>query len=193
MNETLKFKKLDVVTQDRDGNPITLESKAVLPTKAHATDAGYDLTATRVTQELDEARKLLLVYHTDLAVEIPIGYVGLIFMRSSVSKTSLTLANAVGVIDSGYRGELILKYKVTTDALPRVYEPGEKVGQLVLVPCYMADTEFVSELSSTDRGEGGFGSTDKTTDLTLNTDEYNEGESGDTDRRVQEDTTEVSE
>lgn len=193
MNETLKFKKLDVVTQDRDGNPITLESKAVLPTKAHPTDAGYDLTATRVTQELDEARKLILVYHTDLAVEIPIGYVGLIFMRSSVSKTSLTLANAVGVIDSGYRGELILKYKVTTDALPRVYEPGEKVGQLVLVPCYMSDTEFVSELSSTDRGEGGFGSTDKTTDLTLNTDEYNEGESGDTDRRVQEDTTEVSE
>lgn len=193
MNETLKFKKLDVVTQDRDGNPITLESKAVLPTKAHPTDAGYDLTATRVTQELDEARKLILVYHTDLAVEIPIGYVGLIFMRSSVSKTSLTLANAVGVIDSGYRGELILKYKVTTDALPRVYEPGEKVGQLVLVPCYMADTEFVSELSSTDRGEGGFGSTDKTTDLTLNTDEHNEGESGDTDRRVQEDTTEVSE
>lgn len=193
MNETLKFKKLDVVTQDKDGNPITLESKAVLPTKAHATDAGYDLTATRITQELDEARKLILVYHTDLAVEIPIGYVGLIFMRSSVSKTSLTLANAVGVIDSGYRGELILKYKVTTDALPRVYEPGEKVGQLVLVPCYMADTEFVSELSSTDRGEGGFGSTDKTTDLTLNTNEYNEGESGDTDRRVQEDTTEVSE
>lgn len=193
MNETLKFKKLDVVTQDRDGNPITLESKAVLPTKAHPTDAGYDLTATRITQELDEARKLILVYHTDLAVEIPFGYVGLIFMRSSVSKTSLTLANAVGVIDSGYRGELILKYKVTTDALPRVYEPGEKVGQLVLVPCYMSDTEFVSELSSTDRGEGGFGSTDKTTDLTLNTDEYNEGESGDTDRRVQEDTTEVSE
>ena len=193
MNETLKFKKLDVVTQDRDGNPITLESKAVLPTKAHATDAGYDLTATRITQELDEARKLILVYHTDLAVEIPIGYVGLIFMRSSVSKTSLTLANAVGVIDSGYRGELILKYKVTTDALPRVYEPGEKVGQLVLVPCYMADTEFVSELSSTDRGEGGFGSTDKTTDLTLNTDEHNEGESGNTDRRVQEDATEVSE
>lgn len=193
MNETLKFKKLDVVTKDKDGNPITLESKAVLPTKAHPTDAGYDLTATRVTQELDEARKLILVYHTDLAVEIPIGYVGLIFMRSSVSKTSLTLANAVGVIDSGYRGELILKYKVTTDALPRVYEPGEKVGQLVLVPCYMADTEFVSELSSTDRGEGGFGSTDKTTDLTLNTDEHNEGESRDTDRRVQEDTTEVSE
>lgn len=193
MNETLKFKKLDVVTIDKDGNPITLESKAVLPTKAHPTDAGYDLTATRVTQELDEARKLLLVYHTDLAVEIPIGYVGLIFMRSSVSKTSLTLANAVAVIDSGYRGELILKYKVTTDALPRVYEPGEKVGQLVLVPCYMADTEFVPELSSTDRGEGGFGSTDKTTDLTLNTDEHNEGESRDTDRRVQEDTTEVSE
>lgn len=193
MNETLKFKKLDIVTIDKDGNPITLESKAVLPTKAHSTDAGYDLTATRVTQELDEARKLILVYHTDLAVEIPFGYVGLIFMRSSVSKTSLTLANAVGVIDSGYRGELILKYKVTTDALPRVYELGEKVGQLVLVPCYMADTEFVPELSSTDRGEGGFGSTDKTTDLTLNTDEHNEGESGDTDRRVQEDTTEVSE
>lgn len=193
MNETLKFKKLGVVTQDKDGNPITLESKAVLPTRAHSTDAGYDLTATRITQELDEARKLVLVYHTDLAVEIPEGYVGLIFMRSSVSKTSLTLANAVAVIDSGYRGELILKYKVTTDALPRVYEPGERVGQLVIVPYFAAEPEFVDQLSSTDRGDGGFGSTDKTTDLTLNTDEHNEGESGDTDRRVQEDTSKVSE
>lgn len=90
-----------------------------------------------------------------------------------------------------YRGELILKYKVTTDALPRVYEPGEKVGQLVIVPYYAADAEFVDELSTTDRGEGGFGSTDKTTDLTLNTDEYSEGESRDRNGSVQEGNSEV--
>lgn len=159
--ETLKFKKLPYVVNDKDGNPITVESQAVLPTKAHPTDAGYDLTATRITQELDEARRLVLVYHTDLAVEIPEGYVGLIFMRSSVAKTSLALCNAVGCLDAPYRGEIILKYKITTDALPRVYEPGEKVGQLVIVPIFNATPEFVKELSETDRGEGGFGSTDE--------------------------------
>lgn len=98
--EQLKFKKINYVQNDKNGNPVTVESNGVLPTKAHVDDAGYDLTATRITQELDESGKIVLVYHTDIAVELPVGSVGLVFMRSSVSKRSLTLTNAVGVIDS---------------------------------------------------------------------------------------------
>lgn len=157
----LKFKKLNYAAKDKEGNPTVMESQAVLPKKAHATDAGYDLTATRITQEVDEAGKLILVYHTDLTVEIPEGYVGLLFMRSSVCKKSIQLCNCTGVIDSNYRGEIMGKFKVTTDALPRIYEPGEKFAQLVLVPYYtVVETEWVEELTETERGEGGFGSTD---------------------------------
>lgn len=159
--KTLKFKKLNYTIKDKEGNPVVIESQAVLPKKAHSTDAGFDLVATRITQEVDEAGKLILVYHTDLAVEIPEGYVGLLFMRSSVSKKSIQLCNCVGVIDEGYKGEIMGKFKVTTDALPRIYEPGEKFAQLVLVPYYtVVETEWVEELTETERGEGGFGSTD---------------------------------
>ena len=159
--KTLKFKKLNYTIKDKEGNPVVMESQAVLPKKAHSTDAGFDLVATRITQEVDEAGKLILVYHTDLAVEIPEGYVGLLFMRSSVCKKSIQLCNCTGVIDSNYRGEVMGKFKVTTDALPRIYEPGEKFAQLVLVPhCTIVETEWAEELTETERGEGGFGSTD---------------------------------
>ena len=142
----LKFKKLN--------------EKAVLPTRSHSTDAGLDLTTYGFTQEVDASGKLVLVYHTGLAVEIPEGFVGLLFMRSSIANRSITLVNAVGVIDSDYRGEIISKFKITTDAIPSVYQPGEKFAQLVIVPIQLDDTEFVDELSETDRGSDGFGSTE---------------------------------
>lgn len=186
---TLKFKKLSYIEHDKDGNPITVESNAVLPTQANLGDAGYDLTATRITQELDDAGKVVLVYHTDLAVEIPYGSVGLLMMRSSVSNKSIVLCNACGVIDSSFRGEVTGKFKITTDALPRVYQQGDKFAQLVIVPFYSNPSEFVDELSETERSEGGYGSTDSTgTDLILNIskDEHNEGESGDRDSAVSE-------
>lgn len=157
----IKFKKLDYIVKDKEGNETTMTSQGVLPTRAHSTDAGLDLTATRLTQEVDASGKLILVYHTDIAVEIPEGYVGLLFMKSSVYNRSLTLTNAVGVIDSGYRGEIISKFKITTDAIPSVYQPGEKFAQLVIVPVALDETEFVDELSNTERGEGGFGSTEE--------------------------------
>jgi hypothetical protein len=94
----VKFKKL---TQD-----------AVLPTYANPNDAGLDLTATRFTQEFDKSGKMVLVYHTDLAVEIPEGYVGLVFMRSSVSQRSLSLCNCVGVVDCDYKNEIMCKFKL---------------------------------------------------------------------------------
>ena len=178
--EKLKFKKLNIIENNEDGTTTTIESNAVLPTKAHPTDAGYDLTATRLTQELDEAGKVILVYHTDLAVQIPEGYVGLLLMRSSGSKKSIMLANCVGVIDSGYMGELMMKFKITTDALPIVYQLGERIGQLVIVPCYQAETELVEELEETIRGEGGFGSTN------IEEDEHNDGQSDSGDCKVPE-------
>ena len=81
-------------------------------------------------------------------------------MRSSISDKSISLTNAVAVIDSGYRGELLLKYKITTDSLPTIYQPGEKIGQLIIIPYPKINPIEVEELSSSDRNEGGFGSTD---------------------------------
>lgn len=137
-----------------------LHDDAKIPSYAHDTDAGLDLTAVSFTQEFDKSNKLVLVYHTGLAVEIPEGYVGLIFMRSSISDKSISLTNAVAVIDSGYRGELLLKYKITTDSLPTIYQPGEKIGQLIIIPYPKINPIEVEELSGSDRNEGGFGSTD---------------------------------
>ena len=143
----LKFKKL--------------QEDAVLPSYANPNDAGLDLTAISFTQEFDKSGKLVLVYHTGLSVEIPEGHMGLIFMRSSVSQKSMSMCNAVAVIDCDYKGEILLKFKITTDAIPSVYQPGEKFAQLVIVPVVLDETEFVDELSNTERGEGGFGSTEE--------------------------------
>lgn len=138
-----------------------LHDDAKIPSYAHDTDAGLDLTAVSFTQEFDKSNKLVLVYHTGIAVEIPEGHVGLIFMRSSISNKSIALTNAVAVIDSGYRGELLLKYKITTDSLPTIYQPGEKIGQLIIIPYPKIEPIEAEELSDSDRNEGGFGSTDK--------------------------------
>ena len=145
----LKFKKLN--------------EKAVLPTRSHGTDAGLDLTTYGFTQEVDASGKLVLVYHTGLAVEIPDGYMGLLFMRSSVANKSLTLTNAVGVVDSGYRGELIGKFKITTDSIPTVYQEGERVMQLIVLPYPEVVPVFADELSDGDRGEKGYGSSNEPT------------------------------
>lgn len=164
----IKFKKLDYTVKDKEGNETLVQSQGVLPTRGHVTDAGLDLTTTRLTQEVDASGKLVLVYHTDIAVEIPEGYVGLLFMKSSVMQRSLTLVNAVGVIDSDYRGEIMGKFKITTDSIPSVYQPSEKFAQLVIVPIMLGDAEFVEELSETERGDGGFGSTENNTETESN-------------------------
>lgn len=161
MNDKLNFKKLDYTITKEDGTTETMKSEGKLPTRATAGDAGLDLYSTRITQEMDNSGKLVLVYHTDIAVEIPEGYVGMLFMKSGVSKQSITLCNAVGIIDSGYRGEIMLKYKVTTDAIPTIYQPGEACGQLVIVPIEILEPRFVDELSETERGTMGFGEADE--------------------------------
>lgn len=164
--EKLKFKKLDYTVTIEEGKEEVRQSEGKLPNRAHPTDAGLDLFCTRVTQEPDNSGKLVLVYHTDIAVEIPEGYVGLLFMKSSISNKSIIMANAVDVIDSDYRGELMAKFKVTTDAIPTIYTLEEAFAQLVIVPIVTPTPEFVEELSQTERGEGGFGSTQAVQEVT---------------------------
>ena len=148
----IKFKKLD--------------PRAVAPVRAHNTDAGIDLVATRITTEINECGQLILVYHTDLAVEIPEGYFGMLAPRSSIFKKSLALTNSPGIIDSGYRGEIMAKFRATTDVVPAVYREGDRFAQLLILP--VADVTFIEalELSDSDRGDKGYGSTD---DVNVNT------------------------
>lgn len=129
-----------------------LSENAVIPTYAKNGDAGMDITATSV-----EEAELYISYGTGLAFEIPEGYVGLLFQRSSVSKTALSLANAVGVLDSGYRGEVSYRFKKVLNG--PVYKVGDKIGQIMILPYPKIELEEVTELSSSERGSGGYGST----------------------------------
>lgn len=158
--EQLKFKKLDYSVKNEEGVEEVKQSEGKLPTRATNHDAGLDLYCTRITQEPDNSGKLVLVYHTDIAVELPEGSVGFLMSKSSISNKSIMMTNCVGVIDAGYRGELIAKFKVTTDAIPTIYTNGEAFAQLVIVPCYLLDPTFVESLSETERGEKGFGEAD---------------------------------
>lgn len=151
-----------------------LADNAVLPTKAHASDAGLDITCTKVTSELNECGQLILIYHTGLAMEIPEGYVGLIFPRSSIYKKSVMQCNAVSVIDSGYRGEVLMKYRNTSgDSIPAVYNVGDRIGQLIIMPYPNIEPVFADSLSDSDRGDNGFGSSDNK-DISADTDTQNE-------------------
>lgn len=138
-----------------------LNDKAIMPIRAHKSDAGLDLTCTEIVPVRNACNQLLLEYYTGLAVEIPEGYVGLLFPRSSVFKTSLIQSNCVGVIDSGYRGEIKAIFRNTTDVIPAVFQEGERFCQLVIVPIPNIDVVEASELSESDRGEDGYGSTGK--------------------------------
>jgi len=131
-----------------------LHEDAVIPSYSKPGDAGMDLYSTRVTQDMSANT---FVHHIGLAIEIPEGYVGLIYPRSSISKTSSFLRNCVGVIDSGYRGELMVKFYNMTNLSS--YKAGDRVAQLIIMPYPQVEFEEVEDLSDTDRGSGGFGST----------------------------------
>ena len=142
-----------------------LDSNAVLPTYSRHGDAGMDLTAT--SKSYDEHGNVC--YGTSLAFEIQHGYVGLLFPRSSNTKKDLILGNSVGVLDSGYRGEVVLKFRPVMplerdiEFGPREYEIGDRIGQIIIMPYPQVEFNLVDELSTTDRGVGGFGSTDPVT------------------------------
>ena len=126
----------------------------VIPSFQKLGDAGLNLTATSISFTDDYVE-----YGTNLAFEIPNGVVGLLFASSSISKYDLSLCNSVGVIDSGYRGEIKLRFKTTYNYNPRkIYNVGDRIGQLVLVPFLIPKLEVVENLSNTSRNSGGFGS-----------------------------------
>lgn len=137
-----------------------LKENAVAPVKAHAADAGLDLTAVDITTEINECGELILVYHTGLAIEIPEGYFGALVPRSSITKKSLMQSNHFGVIDANYRGEVMVKMRTTTNVVPAVYKVGERICQLLILPVPEVQFEETEQLTETDRGEDGFGSTD---------------------------------
>lgn len=131
-----------------------LTPDAVIPSYAKDGDAGLDLTATSVLLDKDGN----VVYGTGLAFEIPEGYVGLLFPRSSISKKNLVLTNSVGVLDSGYRGEVTFKFKCLTET-GIVYSKGDRIGQIIIMPYPHIEFTEAEELSETERGAGGYGST----------------------------------
>lgn len=167
-----------------------LSEKAVIPQYAKEGDAGLDLVAT--SKSYDENGNV--VFGTSLAFEIPKGYVGLLFPRSSNAKKDLLLSNSVGVLDSGYRGEVMFKFKkqmnnersvlntiVAVQLMAEIkddfkrlgllneddieefleYQIGDRIGQLIIIPYPQIEFEEVDQLSDSDRGNGGYGSTGK--------------------------------
>lgn len=133
-----------------------VDSNAVIPSYAKQGDAGLDLTA--VSKVRDDSGNV--VYGTGLAFEIPQGYVGLVFPRSSNAKKDLWLTNSVGVIDSGYRGEVMFKYRPVSFK-EREYAVGERIGQLIIMPYPHIEFEEADELSESERSTGGYGSSGK--------------------------------
>lgn len=134
-----------------------LDSNAVIPSYSKVGDAGMDLTITREI----ENTSFSVSYGFGIAMEIPNGYVGLVFPRSSIRNQELILSNCVGVIDSGYRGEIQATFKKTNGLDSLKYKVGERGAQIIILPYPQVFMTEVPELSNSERGEGGFGSTGK--------------------------------
>lgn len=169
-NITVNFKKLS--------------KKAVIPTYAHDTDAGMDMTAISKTVTDD-----FVEFDTGIAIDLPVGYVGLLFPRSSVSKKDMLMCNSVGVVDVGFQNSVKFRFKripnpskwtvittwvkklfgiesITSEIYydPKEYSVGDKIGQLIIMPYPKVTLNEVDEFAPSERGLGGFGSTDKNTE-----------------------------
>lgn len=157
-----------------------LAESAKMPTKAHPTDAGFDLYVSSVEMDNEYGVK---VCHSNIAMEIPAGYVGLVFPRSSVYKSRLELTNCVGVIDRGYRGEVSAKFRPADRKVRKPwfgwlvrllkgytpiksdnywdadanYKVGERFAQIIIMPYPEIEWREVEQLNSSDRGTSGYG------------------------------------
>ena len=145
-----------------------LHEDAVLPKSANDTDAGFDLVAIDDGEETET----YIQYNTGIAVQPENGYHTEIFPRSSISKTDLILANSIGLVDQDFRNEVMCRFKVVPNQLiinstfghlfwqPKKYKKGDKIAQLVIRKTERASFEWADNLNETERGMGGFGSTD---------------------------------
>lgn len=131
-----------------------LHPKAELPTYAKDGDAAMDI---RSVGSVKVVTGKYMEYQTGISVEIPKGYVGLLFPRSSISNYDLSLCNAVGVVDSGYRGEITFRFRYDSDS-SNIYTPGDKIGQLLVIPYPTITPVWFETLESSQRGSGGYGS-----------------------------------
>jgi dUTP pyrophosphatase len=154
LNDDVK-KQIDTETNKFEVKIKKLHKDAIIPKYAKEGDAGLDLVATEIISNTT----FDVTYGTGLAMEIPQGYVGLVYPRSSIHKYELTLSNSVGVIDSGYRGEIRAVFKKTNGLDSLKYQKGDRILQIIIVPYPKITFTEVDELSETERGEGGFGST----------------------------------
>ena len=135
-----------------------LSEDAVIPEKAHKTDAGFDLTA--ISKKVEAS---YIEYDTGISIEIPEGYVGKVYCRSSISKKDLVLCNGVGIIDSGYTGSIKFRFKIINPENKQrwaleTYEVGDKIGQIIIEKLLDVEFTVVEELGQSDRGSNGFGS-----------------------------------
>lgn len=144
----IKFKKLD--------------ETAKIPTRGTDCSAGYDLTAVTKNKIYDEQTGHLkyIEYDLKLALEIPSNYAGFIFPRSSITKYGLSFSTGVSIIDSDYRGSIKLRFRPIEGSNKLEYKVGDKIAQMIIWEYPQLELIEVDELSETDRGEGGFGSTD---------------------------------
>lgn len=150
-----------------------IDKNAKTPEQAHLSDAGFDLEAISIN-ETDK----FIEYGTGIAIEIPYGYAGFLYSRSSVTKKDLMLKNSVGIIDSGYRGEIKFRFNKTIVKEREVqgsvegsvlnylqpsereqYKIGDKIGQIIIQKIPQVTFNEVEELNDSERGSGGFGST----------------------------------
>ena len=137
-----------------------LSANAVLPTYGSAEAAGADLYACLEAEVTIGAGETVFI-PTGLALEVPKGCAGLIYARSSLgTKRGLAPANKVGVIDSDYRGQVMVALH-NHGAVSQTVSPGERIAQLLITPVYTPDFCETDDLTDTDRGAGGFGSTGK--------------------------------
>ena len=136
-----------------------LRDNAIVPTQAHKGDAGYDLYACLDSTVWVHPGETIKV-PTGLSIAVPEGYFGAVFARSGLAtKQGLRPANCVGVCDAPYRGEYIVALHNDSNESRKV-EHGDRIAQLILLPCLYAEFDVVETLDDTDRGDGGFGSTD---------------------------------
>lgn len=139
-----------------------LDTPECMPTRAHQWDAGADLRATTSCSIPPGAMRMV---DTGVAVKIPVGYVGLVFSRSSMGKVSVTLANSVGVIDESYRGNIKVMIKNHSPDMYYEITAGDRICQLVIMPVEIPDILVYSgnaeDWNDTARGEQGFGSSGK--------------------------------
>ena len=160
---TIKFKKLS--------------DKAVQPVRATNSGAGYNLTAAAVSTDVNERGQIVIVYHTNLAVEMPEGYEGVLRPVDSLASKTIRMVDAPKVISGNIDDEIVVKFVTTTDVVPAVYKEGEHIAQLVINK--IEDVEFIELIDTTEQSAGeGDQSLPENEDMSTNSDQPNDPSGG---------------